>query len=121
MIVFHFANQGDKASVLQDYVPAGVGPDILFNPKTSLQAAVGEVVARHICSQGLDFRDAIPLYFRKEFLPIGYDHPHVPHAGRVQARVINLVEDAVTDGKPDPAGQVQGCTDSTFCAGSPTW
>ena len=50
----------------------------------------------------------IALHLAPEPGAVGHDEPEVPHLRRVHPRPVDLVEDAVADREPDPAGVVGG-------------
>ena len=61
----------------------------------------------------------VAFFFRKEIAAVGDDEPDVPGAGRIQARVINLVEDAMAERKSYLARRAQGGPDSGLGARGP--
>jgi hypothetical protein len=56
----------------------------------------------------------------KEGLPIGKKKLDITHLGHINSRVIDRRDDAVPDGKPDPAGSRVGCADPILVAVRPT-
>lgn len=61
---------------------------------------------------------SMAFLFREEITPISDNHAHVPYASMVHAGVVDFVEDAVTEGKPDTAGGAKGSTYSTLGTGT---
>jgi hypothetical protein len=56
----------------------------------------------------------------KEGLTISKKKLDVSHLGHINGRVIDLGDDTVPDGKPNPTGSRVGCADPIFVAVRPT-
>src|SRR4051812_9044697 len=62
----------------------------------------------------------VALFFRKVRPAIGDDEAKVSRAGVINAGVIHLVENAVTQSEPDAAFAADGRAETGFCAAGPT-
>ena len=92
-----------EGDVLQDDVPARVGDHHLLDPVAALAAGVDEPVGRHALLELLDDAGRVALLLGEEVGAVGDDQPEVARAGHVDARVVDLVQDAVADREPDAA------------------
>src|SRR6202023_3357715 len=63
----------------------------------------------------------IALLFMKEALAVGEQQLHVTRLRTVDRRIINLVQRAVRDRKPDSAGSRVGCRHRVLLARGPAW
>jgi hypothetical protein len=62
----------------------------------------------------------IPFLFGKIASLIGYDQPHIKGTSCIDPRIINLVQDAMTDREPNAAACHQRSSNSGFGARRPT-
>src|SRR6202041_3426215 len=97
----------------------GVGDDLLDVSVAAFRVLPLNAVSqarRHALNAGLQ----ILCLLMKEGLSITKKKLDVPHLRRVNSRVIDLGDNTVPDGKPDPAGSRVGCADPILVAVSPT-
>ena len=68
-----------------------------------------------------DDRLAVALDLGEESIPVGDDEPEVANAGLVNTWIVDLIDDAVTDGEPDSATLAERGPDPVLGArGSPS-
>ncbi len=67
----------------------------------------------------MNFRAGVTFLFGEEIHSVRDDQAHVADAGLINAGVINLVQDSVTEREPHMAIAVEGGADAGFSAGSP--
>ena len=61
-------------------------------------------------------RLAVALDLGEESVPVGDDEPEIADASLVNARIVDFVDDAVTDGEPDAAPLAERCADPVLGA-----
>jgi hypothetical protein len=101
---------------LQDHVALRVGDDALHDPVAFLDAGVGEPVGRHAVFQRGHAMMRVPLLLGEEGAPVRHQHAEVARACLIHARVIDLVENAVANGEPDPAQRGERGADAGLVA-----
>ena len=67
-----------------------------------------------------DNRLAVALDLGEESVPVGDDEPEIADASLVNARIVDFIDDAVTDGEPDAAPLAERCADPVLGARGPT-
>src|ERR1700677_1396642 len=78
-----------------------VSQRLLLYAVATVPADVDQSERRHALGQPVNAGVGVALLLGKERRAVRNDQPHVAHAGLVDARVIDLVEDAVAEREPD--------------------
>ncbi len=82
--------------------PVRIGDHFLDDSVLSLGIDIGDTVTQ--CARGQTFVGVIHLAFAAEKrFPIGNEILQVAYLRPINGRVVNLVQDSLGDGKPDPA------------------
>jgi hypothetical protein len=102
-IVLQPAFQRLEPDVLKEDVTPWIGDNGLDDSITALLAGVGQPVTGNALLERLDFMLGVPLFFRKEIGSRRDHEPKVPRGGMIDERVVNLIENTVGNGEPDPA------------------
>jgi hypothetical protein len=79
----------------------------------------GQAESRNPVFDTFDDRLAVALDLREESVPVGDDEPEVADASLVNTRIVDFIDDAVADGKLDPAALAERCADPVFGARGP--
>ena len=118
-IVGQRALQGDEADSLQHDIAVGIGEDFFLDPVAPLQFGIRKFVNRNAGLDRVVFKFAVALFFGEVAGAVGDDQPLIAGAGLVHSRVVNFVQDAVAEGEPYPAVQVERRAYAGFGARSP--
>jgi hypothetical protein len=100
-------------------VPPGIGHNLLFDLVATLAAGVKQPEGRHPVCQPLHLMIGITLFLGEKVSAVGDNQTHVAGAGLVNARVVNLVENAVAQGEPNTALVAECRTHAGLGAGCP--
>src|SRR5690242_17882155 len=106
MVVSQLALKRLEPDLLQDNIAMGIGQNFFLDPVPALVARIDEPVRRHGTGQVRNGGSCIPLFFGKEADSIAHQQSEVTGASLVDAGKINLIENAVTGGEPNPAMEV---------------
>jgi hypothetical protein len=96
VIVRQRAPEWCEADLLQQDVTRRISQYLFLDPIAAVTACVPDAVSGHAGGQLRGFGDRIALFFRKETLPIGHDESEVADTGRIDAWIVDLVDDPVT-------------------------
>src|SRR5437868_11074937 len=110
-----------EANSLQNDIAIGIGEDLFFNTVTAIQRSVHQFVGGNARLNGQVFETAVPLFLREKTAAVGDDQAQITGAGLVYSWIINLIQNAMTDGEPHPAVQGQRSSNSGFGARCPAW
>ncbi len=88
---------------LQQGGVAGVGDHALDDAVAPIDVGVGKLVGGDAVLQRFDNETAISFFFREEPAVVGDQQAEIAGAGLIDARVVDLVQDAVAEGEPHPA------------------
>ena len=105
-----------KTNLLQHHVAIGIAEYLFVNAISARNVSVGQLVHRDAGFAGTVFERAMPLFFRKEFAPVGHDESHIACAGLIHARKVDFIENAVAQRKPDFAVLIERRADAGFSA-----
>ncbi len=105
-----------KTNLLQYHVAIRIGEYLFVDAVSSGNVGVGQLVYRDAGFAGTVLERAMPLFFRKEFAPVGHDESHIACASLVHPREVDFVENAVAQREPDLAVLVERRADSSFGA-----
>ena len=119
MVVFEAADERHEARALQHRVAARVGKDLLLDAIAPDGAAVHQPIERHAGRGVAQLRAGMTFLLGEELPAIGDNETQVAGAGRVESRVVDLVEDAVAQCEPDATGARERRTDTRLGARRP--
>ena len=111
--------QWDKTHFLQYDVAVGIGENFFFDPIAAALAGVHKFIHRNAGFKGMILEGAMTFFFRKEIYAVGDDESQIARACLIDAREIHFVENAVAQGEPHAAVQIQGSAYAAFGAGGP--
>ena len=86
--------------------------NMLHQPIPPLWIRVSKPVKRSVSFRTLDLMNEVSLLFMAERFTVGDKKLGVPGIGFIHIRVVDLVDDTVTEGKPDAAARMIGGADS---------
>jgi len=118
-IIARLALQRDEPDALQERVARRVGENLLLDPIAALPARIRQSIRGDSLREILLDRLGVPLLFREEPTGTGHDQSQVSSAREVRVGIIDLVEDAVAEGDPDPAGSCRRAPDPALGARCP--
>src|SRR5262249_1632842 len=96
-----------------------MGKNMLHQPIPPLWIQVSKPVKRSLSFRTLDLMNEVSLLFMAECFAVGDKKLEVPGIGFIHIRVVDLVDDTVTEGKPEAATRMIGGADSYLRARSP--
>ena len=118
-IIGELAFQGREANLLEYYVTVGVGEHLLVDAVAAAHAGISQLKRWNTGVEGAVFKSTMTLFFRKKLVAIGDDKPKIASTSLVDTWVVNFVEDAVAQRKPNFAVLVEGRADPGFRARGP--
>ena len=92
-----------KTDLHQHRIAARIGDNPLDQPEAAIAMRARQQKRRDAVFERLHDRDAIALLLGEETLSVRDDQAEVADAGLIDARIVDLVENAVADGEPDAA------------------
>src|SRR6267378_5317618 len=104
-IVRILARQGVKRYTLQHNVALRIREHQLVEPIAPLAAGAAYGKGRHAVVDRPDGAFGIALFLGKEPLSVGYDETEVSRAGLIDARMVNLIQNAMAQREPHPAAR----------------
>src|SRR6185437_4147472 len=116
VVILEFSLQGRETSSLHDRVAMRRCDDLFFDPVSPLAASVDQLISRNACYGKRDFVLCVPLFLREEVLAVGDDQTKIAGARIIQARVVDLIENAVAESEPNPTRRVESRTHAALCA-----
>ena len=108
-----------QADLHQHRAAARVGDDALEDAKPAAAMLARQKESGNAVLERLDGALAVTLHLGEEARAVGDDQAEVANAGLIDARVIDLVENAVADGEPDAARVGEGRADAALGARGP--
>ena len=109
-----------KPDLHQHRIAARIADHALDDAESAADMRAREQKGRHPVFERLHHRGAVPLFFGEEAVVIDDDESEVADAGLVDPGIVDFVEDAVADGKPDAAGVGERRADSALGARGPS-
>ena len=119
VIIVQFAHERHETRPLQHDAAQRIGKDLLLDAVTTIRVGVPQAVGGNAGRQVADFVAGLPLLLGDPAFAVGDDQAHVARAGPVQATIVDLVEDAVAEREPDPAGVAQRDAHAALGAAGP--
>src|SRR5215469_1212412 len=92
-----------EANPLQDHAVVRVADDLLGERVAAVHVAIDVAYAEGFLMNVFECRQQMALLLVNEGLAIGDEELHIANLGAVDRRMIDLVQDAVGAGKPNPA------------------
>ncbi len=118
-VVAETSLEREKSNFLQHHVSPGIGQHFFFDPITALDAGIGQLVDRHPRLDRNVFKCTMALFLGKKLMAVSDNQAEVAGAGLIHAGKIDFVENAVTQGEPDAAVEVERGADSGLGTRSP--
>jgi len=97
-------------------IPARIGEHQFFDLVALLIAYACNDEGRYALGDRSNGAVCIALLFREEAVPIGDDETQIPRTRLIDPRIVDLIEDAVTQREPDPTLRLQRRADAAFGA-----
>ena len=94
-----------KANPLQNNIAIRVGENLFLNAVPAIQRSVHQFVGGNSRLNGQVFETAVALFLGEEAAAVGHDQAQIARAGLVYSRIIDFIQNAMTDGEPHPAVQ----------------
>ena len=118
-IVADRARERLKLDPLQQDVAPRIGEHQLFEPVAPVGAGAGDGESRYTVGDRSDDAFGVALLLREEAASIGDDETEIPRAGLVDARIVDLVQNAVAQREPHLTPCRKGRADAALGAGGP--
>src|SRR5947209_1332228 len=98
-----------------------IGQHVLHKAVAAFAFGIGKAVKDAIALRVFDQMVQIPLFLVAKGFTVGYQELQIACVWLINMRVVNLVYDPVTQGKPEPATGMVGRAYAFFCARTPAW
>src|ERR1700722_15108755 len=98
-----------EANVQNDRIAARVRDHAIDHPESPAAMRARQAESGNPVFDTFDDRLAVALDLGEESVPVGDDEPEVADASLVNTWIVDFIDDAVTDGKPDPAALAERC------------
>src|SRR6185437_4681335 len=108
-----------KRNPLQHHIARRIGQHGLVDAIATVGGDIGEGKGGHAVLDRTHGTARVAFLFREIIAAVGDDEAEIACASVVDARIINLIEDAVADRVPDAALRRERRADRTFGAGCP--
>ena len=108
-----------EANVQNDRIAARVRDHAIDHPESAAAMRAGQAESGNPVFDTFDDRLAVALNLGEESVPVGDDQPEVADAGLVNTWIVDFIDDAVTDGKPDPVTLAEPGADPILGARGP--
>ena len=118
-VVAQTALQRHKSNFLQHYVAQGIGQHFFIDPVPALHTRIGQFIGGDSRLEREVAESTMAFLFGEKRAAVGDNQAEVAGTGLVHAGKIDLIENAMTQGEPDPAVQVQRRAYACFRARSP--
>ena len=96
-----------------------IGEHVFYQPVTALALRIGQAVKDAIAFRVFDPVVQVALFLVAKCLAVGDEELKVARVRLIDMRVVNLIDNAVTQREPEPATGVIGRADALFGARSP--
>ena len=96
-----------------------IGEDIFYNAIATSRLRIRETVKKAIALRVLDRVSQVAFFLVAKRLAVSYEKLKVACVRLIDVRIINLVQDAVAQGKPNAATGMISCAYAFFGARSP--
>ena len=96
-----------------------VGQDMLYDPVAPVRFGIGEPVENTVPFRVFDPVIQVALFLVAEGLAVADEKLKIARVRLVDGRVVDFVDDAVTEREPDPAARMISGAQAFFCAGGP--
>src|SRR5256885_13049521 len=94
---------------------------MFYDPVAALALRICEAVKQAIALRIFDQMVEIALFLVAKCFSITDEKLKVAGVGLIDPRIVNLIDDAVTQREPEAATGMIGGTHAFFCARSPAW
>jgi hypothetical protein len=112
--------QRDEANALEDDVAPGIGQYLLFDAVPAVEGLIADSIGRNTRCHAGGGGAGIALFFREIAVIAGDEEAKIASARVVDPRIVNLVQNAVTQGEPDATVAAYGCAKTAFRARRPS-
>src|ERR1700722_8549945 len=109
-----------EANVQNDRIAARVREHAIDDPESPAAMRARQAEGGNTVFDTFDDCLAVALDLGEESSPVGDDEAEVADASLVNARIVDFIDDAVTDGEPDAAPLAERCADPVLGARCPT-
>ena len=96
-----------------------ISQDVFYQPVAPVALRIGEAVKETILFRVFNPVIQVALFLVAKCFPIADEELKVARVWLVDARIVNLVDDAVAEREPEPATRMIGRAKAFFRAGSP--
>ena len=105
----------------KQYRQVRVGKHMFYQTVAAARLCIRETIKEAIARRVFDKMIEIAFFFVAKRFAVADEKLKVAGVWLIDVRVVNLVEDSVTQREPETATCVVGRADAFFCAGSPPW
>src|SRR5215204_998246 len=114
------AVQRDEANALEDDVAPGIGQYLPFDAVPAVEGLIADSIGRNTGCHAGSGGAGMALFFREIAVISGDEEAKIAGARVVDARTVNLVQNAMTQGEPDATVAADGCAQTAFRARRPS-
>ena len=118
-IVRQRALQRGESHPLQDDIGGRIGNDVLVYLIAAVERDVPQVKCGNTVRHQRHARECMPLFLGAVRRAVGHDQSEIARARRVDARVVDFVEDAVAEREPDATRRAERGADAALGARGP--
>ncbi len=118
-VVGDVADQRLEGHLLDQHLAARIGDDLLLDAPAPVLRRVEQVIGRHAVLEHADLVVGVALLLGEIAVRGGDEEAEVARAGGIDARIVDLVEDAVAEREPQPARRRAGGADAHLGARRP--
>ena len=124
-IDFQFAAQGFighfKPYVHEHHRTVRIGQHMFDDTIAAGRIGIGEPVEQAVAFRIIHFVTQVALLLMAEAFSVGDEQLDITRVGLVDGRIVNFVEDSVTEREPNMAARVISCADALLRAVRPAW
>ena len=110
-----------ELGVHEQHRPMRIGEHVLYEPVAALAFRIGQAVEKAIALRVFDQVIQVALFLVAKCFAVADEKLKIARVRLVDARIVDLVDDAVTEREPEPATGMIGRAHAFFRARSPAW
>src|SRR5689334_4225430 len=113
------ASKRHESNLLQNDITVRIGKDFFLDTIAIAEIGVHQPIPGHAMFERLNFKPAMTLLFREEVRTAGDNQSEVARAWHIHTRVVDFIQNAVTQREPDFTGAIERGAHAAFRARGP--